>query len=477
MRRRDLLTGSLGAAALAGLARPGRAVAATSPFTEALAAGLVPDPQGLIDLPPGFTYVVLERAGDPTPRGGVVPGQPDGMTCHAGADGTWVLLRNHEMGGASWFRRVAGDPRMRPVDPSGGTDTSPGGGVTRIVLDPETLRAELASPTRPERSASVRDSHAVLQGTSLNCAGGPSAEGWVSCEEDDSDGHGFAYRLRTDDTDLVDRATRRLAAWGRFRREAVAIVPAAGEVYMTEDTAPACVYRFRTALGGDVFTDAGTVEALAIDGVRSVDPVGGSRGPSAVTVGRAYPARWVAVADPSAAREPCRLQALKAGATAFTRPEGMTLTDDGRHVWFVASTGGPVGAGQLFRYDRAAATVTLEAEVGTGGLAAPHARTQLSMPDNLVVGPGGILLLCEDNYATGDGCTAQHVRVRTPDGGLWTLARNAHGARNAARRGANARPGEEFAGACFSPDGRVLFVNLQNPLHLTMAITGPFPTT
>ncbi|MEM9226817.1 MAG: alkaline phosphatase PhoX, partial [Verrucomicrobiota bacterium] len=31
----------------------------------------------------------------------------------------------------------------------------------------------------------------------------------------------------------------------------------------------------------------------------------------------------------------------------------------------------------------------------------------------------------------------------------------------------------EFAGACFSPDGSILFVNIQQP-GLTIAITGPW---
>ena len=36
-------------------------------------------------------------------------------------------------------------------------------------------------------------------------------------------------------------------------------------------------------------------------------------------------------------------------------------------------------------------------------------------------------------------------------------------------------PGDEFTGACFSPDGRVLFVNLQGDRDETLAITGPWP--
>jgi secreted PhoX family phosphatase len=46
------------------------------------------------------------------------------------------------------------------------------------------------------------------------------------------------------------------------------------------------------------------------------------------------------------------------------------------------------------------------------------------------------------------------------DGSLYVLARNPY-------------TDSEFAGACFAPDGRSLFVNLQWS-GLTLAITGPF---
>ncbi len=35
--------------------------------------------------------------------------------------------------------------------------------------------------------------------------------------------------------------------------------------------------------------------------------------------------------------------------------------------------------------------------------------------------------------------------------------------------------GSEFAGACYSPDGKWLFVNVQSP-GITFAITGPWRT-
>ena len=40
--------------------------------------------------------------------------------------------------------------------------------------------------------------------------------------------------------------------------------------------------------------------------------------------------------------------------------------------------------------------------------------------------------------------------------------------------GLDEKTSSEFAGPCFSPDGRTFFVNLQAPGH-TLAITGPFP--
>jgi secreted PhoX family phosphatase len=48
----------------------------------------------------------------------------------------------------------------------------------------------------------------------------------------------------------------------------------------------------------------------------------------------------------------------------------------------------------------------------------------------------------------------------TPQGELYNFARNAINER-------------EFAGACFSPDGRTMFVNIQDP-GITFAIWGPW---
>jgi MYXO-CTERM domain-containing protein len=82
--------------------------------------------------------------------------------------------------------------------------------------------------------------------------------------------------------------------------------------------------------------------------------------------------------------------------------------------------------------------------------------SRLAQPDNLFVAPWGDLILCEDAY---NG--VQHLRALTPNGEIYDLGRNALSSL-------------ELAGACTSPDGKTLFVNLQHDA-ITLAIRGPFP--
>ena len=92
----------------------------------------------------------------------------------------------------------------------------------------------------------------------------------------------------------------------------------------------------------------------------------------------------------------------------------------------------------------------------------------LNGPDNLTVTPRGGLLVCED----GTGPEQRLIAIGR-DGRAVEFARNAirlDGERNGFRGDFRDR---EFAGACFSPDGRWLFVNVQTP-GITFAITGPW---
>lgn len=436
----------------------GRATQVASARSTAGGAAIVQTTEaldGLLELPLGFSACVIQRAGDMMSDGHAVPEQPDGMACHE-VDGAWVLLRNHELG------RAPGERRPWPDDPRV-YDPDRRGGVTRVVLDPSSLRRALAGAVD---AAPVVRSNLVLAGTDLNCAGGPArvddADGWITCEESDADDHGFAFWTRADDDTLTDAHARRLTSLGRFKREGVALDPATGVLFMTEDHADGLIYRHvpddaARPLG------AGRLEALRIPSVPYTDPrAGGPHGPGApLTVGVRFAVEWVRIDDPLATDERCRVQGATAGASRFNRCEGIARDPSDGSIFFVAALAGPAGAGQVYRLDPGRDVLELVAQVVD--------RAVLSMPDNLVVSPWGELVICEDNYDRRDGATHQHVRVLGADGEVRTLVRNLRVTPSDDDEDA---PGAELAGACFSPDGQVLFVNLQRPENVTVAITG-----
>jgi len=102
------------------------------------------------------------------------------------------------------------------------------------------------------------------------------------------------------------------------------------------------------------------------------------------------------------------------------------------------------------------------------------AQAEAENPDNLVVTPRGSLLMCEDNAGatTND---AERLLGLTLDGQAYTFAKN--NVNLTTSPNSVIQPGDyrqsEWAGACFSPDGRWLFVNIQTP-GVTFAITGPW---
>ena len=79
-------------------------------------------------------------------------------------------------------------------------------------------------------------------------------------------------------------------------------------------------------------------------------------------------------------------------------------------------------------------------------------------PDNVTVTPWGSLVLAED------GVGASHVLSAIPGGPTYAIARN-----QLLYNGEYS----EFTGPNFSPDGNLLFVNIQEP-GITVAIGGPW---
>lgn len=445
------------------------ALAGTSRF------GPLQDAGSYLRLPAGFRCRVLQRAGEPMADGRVTPSQPDGMACFLDGDGNYVLIINRELGTRGWLDReisrgkmAADAPVFDPVAAGAlAYDSQTFGGVTRLVLDAGRLREEL-SADGPERSEAVLDTRALLIGTEKNCAGGVArtalGEAWITCEEtlaragseDREQDHGWAFYVPADLEALA--APDRLDALGRFKREAVARDRRDGNLYMTEDHEDGCLYRFVPVDPEDP-RGGGALLALKVPGLAHSD----SQPVHDAADGASWEVEWVRIEDPAAAEEDCLVQGRSAGATAFNRLEGVTF--DGEDIWFVAALAGPVSAGQVYRLrpTPAGGRLTLVRQV--------RDRKVLSMPDNLTMTPWGDLLIAEDNYNAGGDIQGQHLRCLTPGGDLYELAFN----RRVPEPLDPARaPGAEFAGPAFSPDGRVLFVNLQTPEHVTLAISGPW---
>ncbi|MEU5111044.1 alkaline phosphatase PhoX [Streptomyces longwoodensis] len=449
--RRQLLarTGAVGAGIVFGgaLAELFAGTAAAQPLGRTGYGPLVPDPNGLLDLPKGFRYRVLSREGDPLRSGeGPVPSHHDGMAAFASRHGRVHLVRNHE-------NRV--DARV-PVPVIDGLTYDPAGkgGCTALALD---ARGEVVS----ERVA--------LAGTAVNCAGGPTPWGtWLSCEEtEDRAGtngytkdHGFVFEV--DGADPHRSGAVPLTAMGRFQHEAIAVDPRRGVVYETEDAflKPfGLFYRFlpEKPLGGlGSLRAGGRLQALRVPDVPDLSSIQ-ETGTSFDRV------EWVDVPDPLAQGTPVRLQDFgPRGITHAQKLEGCYW--GGRSVYFVSSFArGADGSaadhfGQIWRYDPDHHRLTLVVVFGPD----TDVRLPGESPDNICLAPSGGLMVCED----GNG--AQHVFGVTRHGEVYAMARNAQNIGTAEQP-----EWGEFAGVTFSADGRTMFVNCYTP-GTTFAVTGPW---
>ena len=126
-----------------------------------------------------------------------------------------------------------------------------------------------------------------------------------------------------------------------------------------------------------------------------------------------------------------------------------------------ATDGGDAKCGQVFAYYPASEELLVVYESTDPDV--------LDYPDNVVVSPRGGLVICEDSR----GASSEHLFGLTRTGALFQFARNDvlldHGYRGFVGDFRNA----EWAGVCFSPDGRWMFANVYNP-GFSVAITGPW---
>jgi secreted PhoX family phosphatase len=394
----------------------------------------------LLDLPEGFRYTSFSWRADRMEGGRLTPGAHDGMAVFAAPGGRLRIVRNHEL-----------DGDLGTFGAAPAYDARAGGGTTTIEFDPSAGRFVKA--------------WASLCGTVRNCAGGPTPWGsWLTCEEtlveprpanQFTRPHGYVFEVPAGG----EAAARPLEGLGRFVHEAVAIDPATGIVYLTEDHGAAGFYRFVPATRG-ALAEGGRLEMLAIDGRARLDTRMGQR------TGTTYGVHWAPIADPGRPhRDPARgdaegvsSQGWAQGAAIFARLEGAWFGEGA--VYFDATSGGNAGSGQIWEYVPAREELRLVFE--------SPGPAVLNKPDNLAVSPRGGLAICED----GSG-GPQRIHGMTRDGRLFPFIRNhvvLNGERHDYRGDFRDR---EFTGVCFSPDGAWMFFNVQTP-GITFAVTGPW---
>jgi secreted PhoX family phosphatase len=288
-----------------------------------------------------------------------------------------------------------------------------------LVLDPQTLQ--------------VVSSNMVLTGTLRNCGGGACPWGFISCEETTDPGHGYSFLCHADDTSL--QKPRIIKQYGRFRHESVAFDPRSGRAYLTEDEEDGCLYRFTPRSIKKPFS--GKLEVTRVKERPKILTRSQCR------LGEALEVDWVPIEDPDARTRPTRIQAQEQGGALFARGEGAWM--DGSGVVFTATVGGLAGRGQVFRLSFSD-ELTLVAE--------SESDEHFNGPDNITVAPWGDFIVAED------GPGPQHLFGITRDGACYPILRNQ-------------KSNSELAGVCFSPDGSVLFCNVQWD-GLTVAVRGPF---
>lgn len=441
----------------------------------------------LLLLPPGFRYSSFGWTGDAMDDGNPTPSNHDGMAVMQrspslrngrglGRGPELVLVRNHERGATTTPIQAPGVYDAGTVNAAG---QRAGGGTTN-------LRYRNGEWTRAEAS---------LGGTLVNCAGGPTPWGtWLTCEEIKTNAvsstgrrHGYVFEV---DADPARTSGRPLVGLGRFSHEAVAIDPRTGYVYLTEDDRnKSGFYRYipndRGGRNGSL-ENGGRLQAARVFGRPNADL-------TTASIGQRFQLTWVDVPDPDldAIAAPAGFPDISAGETlsgpfAQAWAEGALRMSRGEGIWYAhgkmfivdTSTGvdsqGRKGRGDGSVWVLDLATQTLSALFVSGN------QLSANNPDNITVSPRGGVVLCEDGGESPDeyGPGARLLGL-SRSGESFYLGKNniqltSTQIANAGKQVAEGDfRGSEFCGACWSPDGRTLFVNAQTP-GITFAIEGPW---
>lgn len=400
----------------------------------------------LLRLPEGFSYRSFGWTGESLADGTPTPRAHDGMGIVRSRGDVVTLVRNHEVVRALG----AYGPSASHYDPDCGGGT--------VTLNFDLAKGELLS------------ARASLSGTMQNCGGGVTPwNSWLSCEEYVSvahvpsatkDGarslkrdHGFVFEVPAEGLSSAEP----LVGLGQFRHEAATVHAPSGHVFLTEDMEPAAgFYRFVPKRRGELLR-GGRLQMLKV--------VGGDELRAGVRVGQRLNVTWVEIESPEQGYvratgdiRGVQKQGLAQGAARFTRLEGCIATRD--EIFFTSTNGGDAACGQVFAYYPASEELMLIYE-------SPEPEA-MDYPDNVVVSPRGGLLISQDAKDL-----TQQLFGLARNGELFSFARNNVMLDGGYRDFVGDFRGAEWAGACFSPDGRWLFANVYSP-GFSVAITGPW---
>jgi uncharacterized protein len=416
--------------------------------------GPLKDFDPVLRLPEGFSYKVIAKKGDKMSDGLLLPGRADGMGAFGASSGKVILIRNHENAADFLSESAFGEKNelLKKIKKEKFFDYGFGkkphlGGTTTSVFN--------------ENTQAVESVFLSLAGTSRNCAGGITPWGsWITCEEDflnkgdkNEKSHGYNFEVPASEKIKI-KYPLPLRAMGKFNHEAVCVDPSTGIVYQTEDRHEGLIYRFIPKEKGKLHA-GGKLQALAFVWKKSMDTRHWDE-PDTLKPGTKYAVKWIDLDGVDSEVDDLRLRGFESGAACFARGEGMWYGNS--EIYFACTNGGARKLGQIFRYipsphegtpreNEQAFCPRMEL------FTEPNNSEMLRYADNLTISPWADVVFCEDN---------KNPRIMgiTPKGNFYPIAENI------------GYP-SEFAGVCFSPSGKTLFVNIQEA-GLTLAISGPW---